>query len=71
MKNEKFYNEVSPFYDSMISMEKSLIRRKTFYESVFTNKHIKVVADLGCGSGLDSLALASMGLKVSGFDSSA
>jgi len=71
MKNEKFYNAVSPFYDSMISMEKSLIRRKTFYESVFTNKHIKVVADLGCGSELDSLALASMGLKVSSFDSSA
>lgn len=71
MKNEKFYNAVSPFYDSMISMEKSLIRRKTFYETIFTNQNIKVIADLGCGSGLDSLALASMGLKVIGFDPSA
>ncbi|MDP1994050.1 MAG: class I SAM-dependent methyltransferase [Ignavibacteria bacterium] len=71
MKNENFYNAVSPFYDSMISMEKSLIRRKTFYETIFANQNIKLVADLGCGSGLDSLALASMGLKVIGFDQSA
>lgn len=71
MKNEKFYNAVSPFYDSMISMEKSLMRRKTFYESVFADQNVKVAADLGCGSGLDSLALASMGLKVFGFDPSA
>jgi len=71
MKNEKFYNAVSPFYDSMISMEKSLVRRKTFYGTIFANQNIKLVADLGCGSGLDSLALASMGLKVIGFDPSA
>ncbi len=70
MKNENFYNAISPFYDSMISIEKSLMRRKTFYESVFADQNVKVAADLGCGSGLDSLALKSMGLKVFGFDPS-
>lgn len=70
MKNENFYNAISPFYNSMISMEQSLVRRKIFYESVFTDQNIEVAADLGCGSGLDSLALATMGLKVFGFDPS-
>ena len=71
MKNENFYNAVSPFYDSMISFEKSLEKRKVFYEKIFAQKNIKVAADIGCGSGLDSLALAGVGLKVSGFDPSA
>ncbi|MCK9425325.1 MAG: class I SAM-dependent methyltransferase [Ignavibacteriaceae bacterium] len=71
MKNENFYNAVSPFYDSMISFEKSLQKRKAFYTTVFAQKNIKTVADLGCGSGLDSLALAGIGLEVCGFDPSA
>ncbi len=71
MKNENFYNAVSPFYDSMISFEKSLEKRKAFYEKVFANENITTVTDLGCGSGLDSLALAGIGLKVTGFDPTA
>ena len=70
MKNENFYNAVSPYYDSMISFEKSLEKRKAFYEMVFAKRNIVEVADLGCGSGLDSLALAGMGYKVTGFDPS-
>ncbi|MCK9212151.1 MAG: class I SAM-dependent methyltransferase [Ignavibacteriaceae bacterium] len=71
MKNENFYNAISPFYDSMISFEKSIGKRKAFYEKVFAKGNITTVADLGCGSGLDSLALAGIGLKVTGFDPSA
>ncbi len=71
MKNDNFYNAVSPFYDSMISFERSLEKRKAFYEKVFAKKNITTAADLGCGSGLDSLALAGIGLKVTGFDPSA
>lgn len=71
MKNESFYNAVFPFYDSMISFEKSIGKRKAFYEMVFARENIETVADLGCGSGLDSLALARLGLKVTGFDPSA
>jgi len=70
MKNENFYNAVSPFYDSMISFEKSLEKRKQFYQKIFGNENISAVADLGCGSGLDSLALAGIGLTVTGFDPS-
>jgi len=55
----------------MISLEKSLEKRKTFYKMIFANQTINTVADLGCGSGLDSLALASLGLKVTAFDASA
>lgn len=71
MKNETFYNAVSSAYDSMISFEKSLDKRKSFYEKVLVEENVKTVADLGCGSGLDSLALAGIGLKVTGFDPSA
>jgi len=71
MKNENFYNAVSPFYDSMISFEKSIEKRETFYKKVFSQKNITVAADIGCGSGLDSVALAAIGLKVNGFDPSA
>jgi len=71
MKNENFYNAVSPFYDSMISFEKSLEKRKAFYRKVFAQKSIKAVADIGCGSGLDSLALAGIGINITGFDPSA
>ena len=71
MKNENFYNAVSPFYDSMISFEQSLEKRKAFYQKVFAQRKIQTVADIGCGSGLDSLALGGIGLEVSGFDPSA
>ncbi|MFA6597874.1 MAG: hypothetical protein WCS69_09125 [Ignavibacteriaceae bacterium] len=68
MKNENFYNAVSPFYDSMISFERSLEKRKAFYKKLFAQRNIQTVADIECGSGLDSLALANIDLEVSGQD---
>ncbi|MGK9369342.1 class I SAM-dependent methyltransferase [Melioribacter sp. Ez-97] len=68
MKTEKFYDGVSSFYDDMISFESNLARREDFYKKIFNARG--KTADLGCGSGLDSIALAKSGFDVTAFDPS-
>ncbi|MGK9476834.1 class I SAM-dependent methyltransferase [Melioribacter sp. OK-6-Me] len=68
INNEKFYNEISSFYDEMISFDSNLKKREDFYKKIF-NKN-GAVADIGCGSGLDSIALAKSGFNVTAFDPS-
>jgi len=65
--NKNFFNSVSLFYDDMIGFDSSILRRIDFYKKLL-NPAIKTAADLGCGTGLDSIALAKNGLKVTGFD---
>lgn len=62
-----FYDTLSADYDSMIGFDKSLAKRTEALKS-FILPADRAAADLGCGSGLDSIALARAGLKVSGFD---
>ncbi len=64
---ESFYNAISSFYDDMIDFNKSLEKRKLILQK-FIKDDYKTAADLGCGSGLDSIALSSLGLKVTPFD---
>ncbi len=66
---ESFYNEISSFYDDMIDFKKSLEKRKLQLQK-FIKDDFKTAADLGCGSGLDSIALSSLGLNVTAFDPS-
>ena len=70
MKNELFYNQVSADYDEMISFEKSLDRKKKVFAN-FIKSELKTAADCGCGTGVDSIALSQLGLKVTAFDPSA
>lgn len=65
-KPDKFYNEVSGFYEKMIDFEKNLDLRTKAYKKIFPEKG-KVV-DIGCGIGLDSIALAMNGHNVTSFD---
>ncbi|MBM4176086.1 MAG: class I SAM-dependent methyltransferase [Ignavibacteria bacterium] len=69
MKNTEFYNSISNFYDEMINLDSSVSAKKTLFP-YFIQKNYKDAIDLGCGSGADSIALASLGLNVSAFDSS-
>lgn len=62
-----FYDALSSDYDSMIGFDKSLIKRIELLKN-FIFPEDKAAADLGCGSGLDSIALARLGLDVTGFD---
>lgn len=66
--NKEFYNEASSFYDRMTNFESNLEKRKASYKKLFDKSGF--VADLGCGTGLDSIALALNGHKVFGFDPS-
>jgi cyclopropane fatty-acyl-phospholipid synthase-like methyltransferase len=69
MKNTDFYNSISAFYDNMIDFNSSVIAKKKFFLN-FINENYKTVIDLGCGSGSDSIPLASLGLQVTAFDNS-
>jgi 2-polyprenyl-3-methyl-5-hydroxy-6-metoxy-1,4-benzoquinol methylase len=63
---EEFYDITSEFYEQMIDFEKNLRLRIDAYRNIFVNTG--KVADLGCGIGLDSIALAKNGHAVTAFD---
>jgi ubiquinone/menaquinone biosynthesis C-methylase UbiE len=64
---QNFYNTLSADYDSMINFDASILKRKEALKN-FISAEDETAADLGCGSGLDSIALSQLGLKVTGFD---
>lgn len=62
-----FYNDISAFYDEMVGFSSALQRRKDLLKKFITDK-TSSAADLGCGTGIDSIALSMNGLRVTGFD---
>lgn len=67
LTGEVFFDQLAEYYDDMINFEASLARRKEMLKS-FINTGMKDAADLGCGTGLDSVSLALNGLNVTSFD---
>jgi SAM-dependent methyltransferase len=63
---ESFYNDVSGIYEKMIDLEKNLTLRINAYKNLFSKPG--TAADLGCGIGLDSIALALNEHTVTSFD---
>ena len=63
---ENFYDSISAIYDKMIDFEKNLRLRVNAYKKIFPNTG--EAADIGCGIGLDTIALAMNGHKVAAFD---
>ncbi len=65
--SKEFFDSIAKFYDDMISFDSALKRRiellKKFIKPGWTK-----AADLGCGSGMDSISLARLGLEVTAFD---
>lgn len=61
-----FYDEISDFYEKMIDFDKNLELRISAYQRIFGAAG--KAADLGCGVGLDSIALAKNGHNVTSFD---
>lgn len=70
LSNEKFFDAVSETYDNMISFPDSVKKKKNILKE-FINAGMLNAADLGCGTGVDSIALSELGLKVTAFDISA
>ena len=69
-QNNNFYNSASIFYDKMVDFDSALQKRKIFLSNFIDDK-TKSVADVGCGTGVDSISLAHLGLDVNSFDPSA
>jgi len=69
MKNSKFYNILSQEYDTMIKFENSL-KNKLVSLKNFIEPNFKTALDLGCGTGVDSIALTQLGLNVDAVDHS-
>jgi SAM-dependent methyltransferase len=70
LNNQEFFDELSTRYDSMIPFEKALERKEEIFKNLL-KANINTVADIGCGTGSDSLALARLGYKVTSFDPAA
>lgn len=66
-KPAEFYDNISGFYDKMISFESSLDNRKQVIRNL-VKRGMKTACDLGCGTGLDTISLALAGLNVTAFD---
>ena len=69
LHNNTFYDGLAANYDEMISFEKAVEKKKKLLKDII-KPEMKYAADLGCGSGVDSIALVSLGLKVTAFDPS-
>ena len=67
--NNTFYNSASAYYDKMIDFDSALQKRKILLSN-FVDEKIKSVADVGCGTGVDSISLSQLGLDVTSFDPS-
>jgi len=66
--NKNFFDETSEFYNSMIDSEAAIDRRVKLFSKLKIQDGF--VADLGCGSGIDSIALNKCGNTVEAFDPS-
>jgi ubiquinone/menaquinone biosynthesis C-methylase UbiE len=69
MQNSQFYNLLSLHYDDMIKFENSLQNKVKSLRN-FIEPNYKTALDLGCGTGVDSIALSKIGLKVDAIDHS-
>jgi len=54
----------------MIPFEKAIKRKEELFKNLFKDNY-KTIADIGCGTGSDSLALTGLGYNVTSFDPSA
>jgi glycine/sarcosine N-methyltransferase len=69
LANKKFYDSISFFYDEMIDFDQAVKYRIKQLEKIIL-PGMETAADIGCGTGIDSIALSKLGLNVISFDPS-
>ena len=65
----KFYDELSPYYDQMISFESRFENEKNIFEKVLQKFPAQSILDTGCGSGYHSILLSSLVISLFKSDS--
>lgn len=71
MKNispKEFYDEISPFYDHMTSFKNRVEKEKETFQKWLQHLSFHSVLDVGCGSGIHSIAMSLLEKKVIGMD---
>lgn len=69
MKNNEFYDSLSADYNSMLNYDKLVSTRTEALKKFIKSGYINAI-DIGCGTGVDTIALTNNGMKVTGFDTS-
>lgn len=69
MNNTEFYNSFAKDYNTMIPLKKQVKSKANFFRQ-FIGDSTRTAADIGAGSGADSIALSELGVNVSAFEPS-
>lgn len=62
------YDKVSDFYDRLFSFDSRWTGQRALFRSFLSKYPLNYAAEIGCGTGVQALALASCGVVVSGLD---
>ena len=69
ISNKVFYDELAGDYDDMISFNKAIEKKKNILKN-FIDPNTRNIADIGCGTGLDSIIFSKLNMNVDAFDPS-
>ena len=70
MFKKKFFDIASDFYDEMLNPNNLISSGEKRISKIIEGEDITTAADLGCGSGNDTIALAMNNIRATGFDNS-
>jgi SAM-dependent methyltransferase len=65
-----FYDSISSFYDEMTSFNRRVESERNVLAALVERFQVHTAVDMGCGTGIESLALAANGVAVTGIDPS-
>ncbi len=63
-----FYDTLAPDYDLMTAFNDRVAREEEFFRFLAKKYHIRTAIDAGCGTGVHSILLARLGVKVTAVD---
>jgi glycine/sarcosine N-methyltransferase len=66
--SEDFYDLIADQYDAMIEFDKRIEKEARILKPWIEQYGVKRAADMGCGTGVHTLALGSLGVETVGFD---
>ncbi len=65
-----FYNLLSEDYDLMTRFDERMVKERPIFEELNKQYGFRKTLDAGCGSGFHSILLSSLGIEVTGIDTS-